>query len=185
MTSLAVRLVPVLVLALAAPVGADPPPHAKAHGWRKKNDPTYVGYTGKTWPQDYGVISGQCQTDVILGMAGAAVGGVLGSQIGDGAGRTVATIAGVALGTIVGSSIGRQLDQGDQACIGHSLELTPSGQAVRWTSASGGTNYLLVPVKDVGTDCREFKLEASAKGKRSWGTKVACRSGDGVWTLRS
>ena len=185
MRSLAVRLVPVLALALAAPVGADPPPHAKAHGWRKKNDPTYIGYTGKTWPQDYGVISGQCQTDVILGVAGAAVGGVIGSQIGDGAGRTVATIAGAALGAIVGSNIGRQLDQGDQACIGHSLELAPSGQAVRWTSASGGTSYQLVPVKDVGTDCREFRLEASANGKRSWGTKVACRSGDGVWKLRS
>jgi surface antigen len=185
MRSLAVRLVPALALALAAPVGADPPPHAKAHGWRKKNDPTYIGYTGKTWPQDYGVISGQCQTDVILGVAGAAVGGVLGSQIGDGAGRTVATIAGAALGAIVGSNIGRQLDQGDQACIGHSLELTPSGQAVRWTSTSGGTNYLLVPVKDVGTDCREFRLEASTNGKRSWGTKVACRNGDGVWKLRS
>ena len=185
MTSLAARLVPVLALALAAPVWADPPPHAKAHGWRKKNDPTYVGYTGKSWPQDYGVISGQCQTDVILGVAGAAVGGVIGSQIGDGAGRTVATIAGAALGAIVGSSVGRQLDQGDQACIGHSLELAPSGQAVRWTSASGGASYQLVPVKDVGTDCREFKLEASANGKRSWGTKVACRSGDGVWKLRS
>jgi surface antigen len=175
MTSLAARLVPVLALALAAPVWADPPPHAKAHGWRKKNDPTYVGYTGKSWPQDYGVISGQCQTDVILGVAGAAVGGVIGSQIGDGA----------ALGAIVGSSVGRQLDQGDQACIGHSLELAPSGQAVRWTSASSGASYQLVPVKDVGTDCREFRLEASANGKRSWGTKVACRSGDGVWKLRS
>jgi surface antigen len=185
MTSLAARLVPVLALALATPVGADPPPHAKAHGWRKKHDPDYVGYTGKTWPQDYGVISGRCQTDVILGVAGAAVGGVMGSQIGDGAGRTVATIAGAALGAIVGSSLGRQLDQNDQACIGHSLELAPPGQAVRWTSTSGGTSYVLVPVKDVGTECREFRLEASANGKRSWGTKVACRSGDGVWKLRS
>jgi len=44
---------------------------------------------------------------------------------------------------------------------------------------------MLVPVKDVGAECREFKLEASANSKKSWGKRVACRSGDGVWKLRS
>jgi len=178
------RLIAVAVLALAGPVWADPPPHAKAHGWRKKNDPTYVGYTGKTWPQDYGVVSGRCQSDLILGVAGAAIGGVIGAQVGDGGGRTVATIAGVALGAILGTSIGRQLDKSDEACIGHSLELVPPGQPVRWTSATG-TAYTLTPVKDVGEDCREFKLAAAANGKRSSGTRVACRGGDGVWKLRA
>lgn len=178
------RLIAVAALVLAAPAWADPPPHAKAYGWRKKNDPNYVGYTGKAWPQDYGVISGRCQTDVILGVAGAAVGGVIGSQVGNGTGRTVATIAGVALGAIVGSSIGRQLDKSDEACIGHSLELVPPGQPVRWISTTG-TAYTLIPVKDVGEDCRSFKLEAAAEGKRSFGTRVACRSGDGVWKLRA
>ena len=119
------RLLALLLLLLAIPAWADPPPHAKANGWRKKNDPGYVGYTGQSWPQDYGVVAGVCQTDVILGAAGAAVGGALGAQVGDGTGRTVAIIAGAALGAIVGSSIGRQLDHGDEACIGHG-GLTPS-----------------------------------------------------------
>ncbi len=179
------RLLAVPLLLLAIPAWADPPPHAKANGWRKKNDPGYVGYTGRSWPQDYGVVTGVCQSDVILGVAGAAVGGVLGAQVGDGTGRTVAIIAGAALGAIVGSSIGRQLDRGDEACIGHALELVPPGQPVRWTSAGTGTRYVLVPVKDVAADCREFKLEASANSKKSWGKRVACRSGDGVWKLRS
>ena len=184
MPSNAARLVAIATLLVVTPVAADPPPHAKAHGWRKKNDPGYVGYTGQAWSQDYGVVSGRCQTDVILGAAGAAAGGVIGSQVGDGTGRTVAIIAGAALGAIVGASIGRQLDKGDEACIGHALELAPPGQAVRWTSAGTGTSYVLVPAKDVGADCREFKLEASAHSKKSWGTKVACRSGDGVWKLQ-
>jgi surface antigen len=179
------RLLALLLLLLAIPAWADPPPHAKANGWRKKNDPGYVGYTGQPWPQDYGVVTGVCQTDVILGAAGAAVGGALGAQVGDGTGRTVAIIAGAALGAIVGSSIGRQLDHGDEACIGHALELVPPGQPVRWTSAGTGTRYVLIPVKDVDADCREFKLEASANSKKSWSKRVACRSGDGVWKLRS
>jgi surface antigen len=178
------RLLAVPLLLLAIPAWADPPLHAKANGWRKKNDPGYVGYTGRSWPQDYGVVTGVCQSDVILGVAGAAVGGVLGAQVGDGTGRTVAIIAGAALGAIVGSNIGRQLDRGDEACIGHALELVPPGQPVRWTSGTG-TRYVLVPVKDVAADCREFKLEASANSKKSWGKRVACRSGDGVWKLRS
>jgi surface antigen len=178
------RLIAGFVLVLAAPVWADPPSHSKAHGWRKKNDPNYVGYTGKAWPQDYGVVSGRCQSDVILGVAGAAAGGVIGSQFGSGTGRTVATIAGVALGALVGSSIGRQLDKGDEACIGHTLELVPPGQPVVWTSATG-TSYKLIPIKDLGEECREFKLEARANGKRSFGTRVACRSADGIWKLRA
>src|SRR5262250_2149048 len=53
---------------------ADPPAHAPAHGWRKKHDPTYVGYTGTTWDHDYDVLSGHCNHE--------AVGAVLGARIG-------------------------------------------------------------------------------------------------------
>ena len=28
---------------------ADPPKHAPAHGWRKKHDPYYVGFSGYRW----------------------------------------------------------------------------------------------------------------------------------------
>ena len=34
-------LISLALLPLPAP--AEPPPWAKAHGWRKKNDPNYVG----------------------------------------------------------------------------------------------------------------------------------------------
>ena len=39
---------------------ADPPAWAPAHGWRKKHDPYYQGYSGTQWEQDYGIINGQC-----------------------------------------------------------------------------------------------------------------------------
>ena len=35
------------------PALSQPPPHAPAHGWRKKNDPYYVGYTGRQWERDF------------------------------------------------------------------------------------------------------------------------------------
>lgn len=53
-----------LLLILAASLGtsyADPPAHAPAHGWRKKHDPYYQGYSGYQWQRDYGVIRGECQ----------------------------------------------------------------------------------------------------------------------------
>src|SRR5919106_528230 len=65
---------------LPIPSPAEPPPHAKAHGWRKKNDPNYVGYTGKKWEQDYGVIDGRCNTKAVGAVVGGTVGGVIGSR---------------------------------------------------------------------------------------------------------
>ena len=69
-------------LAIAAPTGAlaDPPPHAPAHGWRKKNDPHYVGYTGRQLAYDYGIRSGRCDRDRshVATAVGAVAGGVIG-----------------------------------------------------------------------------------------------------------
>ena len=48
---------------------ADPPAHAPAHGWRKKNDPSYVGYTGTAWPRDYGITTGHCNREEIGAVA--------------------------------------------------------------------------------------------------------------------
>ncbi|WP_143549608.1 glycine zipper 2TM domain-containing protein [Rickettsiella grylli] len=39
------------------------------------------------------------------GLGGAAVGGLLGNQIGGGSGRTVATIAGAGVGAVAGSQL--------------------------------------------------------------------------------
>src|SRR5688572_3795215 len=101
----AAHVVAVVATLLAAPVLADPPEHAKAHGWRKKHDPAYVGYTGKEWTRDYGIIEGRCNRDEIGTVLGAVVGGAIGSQVGDGSGRTVAVIVGAVLGAVIGREI--------------------------------------------------------------------------------
>ena len=58
---------------------ADPPAHAPAHGWRKKHDPYYVGYTGTQWERDYDVTSGRCNREEIGAVLGGVAGGVVGS----------------------------------------------------------------------------------------------------------
>ena len=165
---------------------ADPPPHAKAHGWRKKHDPEYAGYKGKTWERDYGIVSlGRCDTDAVLGVAGAAIGGIVGAQASQGAddaSRAIAVIVGTAVGAVVGSKIGRQIDRTDQACIGHALELGVVGKTVRWENQQ--VRYELTPTRNLGSTCREFKLKASRDKLNETTTRVACSSGDGTWQLK-
>ncbi|MDP2627510.1 MAG: hypothetical protein Q8Q58_11465 [Candidatus Rokubacteria bacterium] len=56
-----------VIWALTAPVVSfgDPPPWAPAHGWRAKHDPFYLGYTGKKWDRDFGVLDGRCNRSAV------------------------------------------------------------------------------------------------------------------------
>lgn len=172
---------------LCVPALADPPPHAKAHGWRKKNDPGYVGYTGREWTRDYGIVEGRCNRDEIGTVLGAVVGGAIGSQIGDGSGRAVAVVVGAVLGAVVGREIGKDLDDRDRACIGHSLELVNVGQSVRWVNEKTRVSYLLTPIAAVKGDpreCRRFKLQATLDGKSRMSESRACRDAKGTWAIK-
>ncbi len=185
-TRLAVSAALALAMLPAAPVFADPPPWAPAHGWRKKNDPNYVGYTGRKWDKDYGVIEGRCNTQAVGAVVGGAVGGAVGSQIGKGDARLVAIIAGTAIGAVLGAKIGRDIDAADRGCMGHALELAGERRTVAWTNAATGVSYRLTPVANLkrgDQPCREFVTEARSGKKREKMKNVACRSGDGVWQL--
>lgn len=171
---------------LCLPALADPPDHAKAHGWRKKNDPRYVGYTGREWPRDYGIIEGRCNRDEIGTVLGAVVGGAIGSQVGDGSGRTVAIVVGSVLGAVIGREIGRDLDDRDRACVGHSLELVKDGQSVRWTNDKTRVTYLLTPLASGPGDsksCRKYNIKASLDGKSKTTAGRACRNSEGTWSI--
>ncbi|HEY0681458.1 MAG TPA: RT0821/Lpp0805 family surface protein [Steroidobacter sp.] len=170
----------------SAPALSDPPDHAKAHGWRKKHDPRYVGYTGGEWEYDYGVREGSCNRKAIGTVVGAVAGGVIGSQIGDGTGRTVAIIAGTVLGGLIGREIGEDLDEGDRGCFGHALELAEPGRSVSWVNDRTHVSYVLTPLALSSKDsknCRRFKLKAS-EGKKSKSSEGrACRDSSGVWRM--
>jgi len=175
----------VVSLGLAVPAFADPPSHAPAHGWRKKHDPYYLGYTGRQWGQDYGIIEGRCNREAIGAVLGGAAGAAVGSQIGEGDERVVAIVLGTVIGALIGREIGRDLDEKDRACVGHALELAKDGQSVRWLNESSGVSYVLTPVasaQDGGT-CRNFNLQVTRAGNVQTQPGRACRTGDGTWEM--
>lgn len=166
---------------------ADPPSWAPAHGWRKKHDPSYLGYEGRRWPSDYGVQGGTCNREAIGAVLGAAVGGAVGSRVGTGEDRAVATVIGVVVGAVVGARIGRSMDEEDRACIGHALELSERGRRVYWENERSGAHYILTPLSEMSRQdtrpCREFDLEVRIQGKRDVSRQTACRNDDGSWAL--
>ncbi len=165
---ISVRLVASLVLAAVCTTAlADPPAHAPAHGWRKKHDPQYVGYSGDRWENDYEVSTGRCNREQIGAVLGGVAGGIVGSKVASPDNRIVGTIIGAAAGALIGSRIGRELDEGDRGCFGHALEITQPGGRVEWANRATGVSYVLIPGsgrKERSGMCRTFTLEATGRG---------------------
>jgi surface antigen len=163
---------------LACPVVAEPLARSGTYGLHRANDLFHVGYAGRTWPRDYGVRSGACDTAAVPGtVAGAAAGSRSDSA-------SIGVITGATIGAVIGATIGRELDRTDRACIGHALELAPLGHVVTWTSNTTRVHYALTPVRDIDRRCRQFRLVGRRGGQNEVTTQVACSNGDGRWQLR-
>ena len=185
MKKTAVALLAALTMSWTMEGLADPPDHAPAHGWRKKHDP-YVGYTGTKWDRDYDVREGHCDRNAVGAVLGGIAGAAIGSQVGDGDGRTVAIIVGAALGALIGARIERALDDGDRACMGHALEIGETGRSVEWKNSATGVQYTLVPgkgSKSGNSTCRNFTLMAERDGRKASQQALACQTKQGVWQL--
>ena len=180
------------ILAVPCASLAAPPDWAPAHGWRKKNDPSYAGHSGREWEYDYGVRSGSCDRgrigQVLGGVVGGVAGGAIGAEVAKGSPqREVAIVVGTVVGAAIGSEVGRRMDKTDRSCVGHALELADDGQSVRWTNPNTRMTYQLTPVDaDRGDDgCRRFRLIAHGSFGLSEGLTVACTDGTGVWQPES
>jgi len=166
---------------------ATPPDWAPAHGWRKKNDARYAGYSGRSWDSDFGVQSGACDRGrlgpIVGGVVGGAAGGAIGAEVGKG--NEAAIVLGTVIGAAIGTEIGRRMDEADRSCAGHALELAAPGQSVTWMNASTGVSYKLTPSdKPEGANgCRKFRLVATGSFGLSEGRTVACPAADGTWSL--
>lgn len=172
-----------LLIPLPPVAYADPPPWAPAHGWRKKHDPYYVGYSGERWNRDYGIIDGRCNRQAIGTVLGGVVGGAIGSTA-DREYRAVAVIVGSVLGAVVGNQIGKSMDEADRGCIGHALELAADRRAVTWSNPDSGLNYKVTPIRGFDADgrkCREYMLNIDGRGVNDSRKEKACQTGPGTW----
>lgn len=178
----------IVIAAWSAVALADPPSHAPAHGWRKKNDPYYVGYTGRHWDNDYGILSGRCNREKVATVVGGIIGGVVGSRVGDDDNRVIATIIGAAAGALIGNKIGSRLDDADRSCFGHALEVGRPGQVVTWENEQTGVKYqMALGSKDAGgrNACRDFTLLGISGKKKSYRRGTACQDNPGTWKINS
>jgi hypothetical protein len=160
----------------ASLVLADPPSHAPAHGWRAKHDPYYAGYSGKQYAQDYGILSGNCNSDAIGAVLGGVGGAVIGSQVVDKNDQAVGMVVGGVLGAVLGYAIGDTIDKNDRACMGHALELGKAGQPVVWKS--DGHRYSFTPKGDAPNKCRYATLAMDDRKPRE---VLACPTKQGEW----
>ena len=175
-----------LTLALAAlvgagPVWADPPSHAPAHGYYKKDKQTrhHQGKSGAVYVSDYGISSGRCNRDEIGAVIGGVTGTVIGGQVAGRDDRVVGMVVGGVLGAVVGHAIGDNMDERDRACMGHTLELGRPGVPVRWRN--DGHAYHFTPGGDARDGCRHATL--AVDGRRPHDV-LACPSGRGEWRFR-
>ena len=173
-----------LVAAWTLPAAADPPQHAPAHGWRKKHDAHYVGYSGRQWERDYDISSGRCNRQAIATVVGGVAGGAIASRVAAPENRTVATIVGVVAGALIGNRVGRELDEADRGCFGHALEIAQPGQRITWTNDTTRVRYELSPGAEQqrrGAACREYTLVTVVGREKSSQHGIACQSQPGVW----
>src|SRR5690606_8590288 len=122
------------------------------------------------------------------GLGGAVVGGLLGSGIGGGSGKTLATIGGALAGGLIGNQLDMQLTCQDQSYLGQSTERSlSSGQPVSWRNPDTGNYGEVTPVRTYnsqsGQYCREFQQTIYVGGKQENGYGTACRQPDGSWRI--
>jgi surface antigen len=123
--------------------------------------------------------------NIIGSLGGAALGGLVGNQFGGGSGKGLMTAVGVVGGALAGGYVGRQMDPADHACVGRSLEHTPTGQTVAWHNPQNGAQYRVTPTANFqgpgGQPCRNFTTQAVIDGQNQQVAGTACRQPDGSW----
>lgn len=116
-----VAFLAVSTLSMAAPVLADPPPWAPAHGRRSHDDydrgrgydgPRRLTRNDRVWRGDDGRYYCRRSNGTTGLVVGAALGGLLGNQVVGRGDRTLGTI----LGAAGGGLIGREIDRGHVTC---------------------------------------------------------------------
>ena len=134
--------------------------------------------------------SGYGPKRTVGGLAGAALGGLLGAQFGSGKGQLAATGAGVLIGGLIGSEIGRSMDEVDRIKANEAVNRAhsaPIGETIAWNNPRSGNSGTVTPLRDgtstAGRYCREFQQSITVAGQAEEGYGIACREPDGTWRI--
>ena len=123
-------------------------------------------------------------------LLGGAAGGFLGSQFGEGSGKTVAAIGGALLGAWAGNAIANGMtaqDRGYYNSAAQQAASAPVGQTVTWYNPTSGAQGTITPTRtgtaSDGSACREYQQTVTIGGRteRAYGT--ACQQADGSWRI--
>ncbi|MBV1886245.1 MAG: glycine zipper 2TM domain-containing protein, partial [Parvibaculaceae bacterium] len=128
---------------------------------------------------------------VLGGLAGAALGGLFGSQFGEGSGKTVATIGGALLGGFAGNQLATDLNCEDEDRIYQStqssLEHKRSGETITWNNPDSGNRGSVTPTNtfrnEYGQNCRQFQQKIYTNNTPEVASGVACRQPNGRWKI--
>lgn len=163
MSNVKVRLNTVLCLLALLNALAVQPAHAK----------NFIGYTGKGWNNDFGVLRGQCDAK---GVQSEALKGTLLEQMAH-------VQSDPAFQSIFPQSVLLDALAVDSHCFGHTMELVPSGQAVRWLNPVNGVGVYLSPGAKSDT-CRTFLGVTIINGEKKKFRGEVCSPNKGAWQIQ-
>ena len=133
----------------------------------------FIGYTGKGWVSDFGVLRGQCDAK---GVQGEALKGTLVQQMAH-------VQSGPAFQSIFPQSTLVDALAVDSHCFGHTMELVPSGQAVRWLNPVNGVGVYLSPGAKTDT-CRTYLGVTIVNGEKKKFRGEVCSPSKGLWQVQ-
>ncbi len=121
-------------------------------------------------------------------LSGAAIGGLLGSQLGGGSAKIFTAVGGAVVGGLLGGEIGKYMDKQDLQNMQSAIVNTPVNQNATWTNSKTDTMYTVTPTKNYnqnGEYCREYQTTVTVDGKSQKAYGTACRQPNGSWHIVS
>jgi surface antigen len=152
----------------------------------RQPDSDYVGCSGFRWPSDFAVLSGRCDREAIGGVLRPTGATAIGVHPDTHQNRWTATLIGASVSGLIARKMAREIDDGDRACLGHTLEVGKPGRAVVWDNSTTGVHFEMVPQdgrNEIAGLCRDFKLWARTGSGHSERRGKACEKAPGLWQL--
>ena len=134
----------------------------------------FVGYTGKRWNSDFGVLRGECNVKDLARLYKK------GTAFTD---TALLELDAAAQALLTSSTRNEVADLIDTACFGQTLELVPSGQAVRWLNSASGVGVYLSPGAK-SDSCRTYLGVLAVSGQKTKFRGEACSPTPGVWRIQ-